>query len=216
MLRATLPLDRWRRWRPFGIAKRTLALVGAVLLVSSLLALGPSADDDPPQDRTAAFESAAVTVAAAPAGTGPAIEVAPLPVLPPLGSDFVPTPAEDRETIAAVAQRERDRAAQQRAAEQRRELWSRLADCESGVRRGGDPVAGSARWDYGLAPGETAPFQGGLQFAPSTWDQFRDPGMPDHAGRATPEQQIVVAEQVLAAQGWRAWPVCSRMLGLRG
>jgi hypothetical protein len=28
-------------------------------------------------------------------------------------------------------------------------------------------------------------------------------------------QQIIVAERVLAKQGWNAWPECSRKLGLR-
>jgi Tfp pilus assembly protein FimV len=29
-------------------------------------------------------------------------------------------------------------------------------------------------------------------------------------------QQIAVAEKVLAAQGWNAWPVCSKKAGARG
>ncbi len=37
--------------------------------------------------------------------------------------------------------------------------------------------------------------------------------MAHHASR---EEQIVVAERVLAKQGWGAWPACSRKLGLRG
>jgi hypothetical protein len=36
--------------------------------------------------------------------------------------------------------------------------------------------------------------------------------MPHQASRT---QQIAVAERVLAAQGWKAWPACSRKLGLR-
>ena len=46
------------------------------------------------------------------------------------------------------------------------------------------------------------------------------PGGPS-AARAWPttrraRQQIVVAERVLAKQGWGAWPACSRKLGLHG
>ncbi|MBV9922466.1 MAG: transglycosylase family protein, partial [Pseudonocardia sp.] len=36
------------------------------------------------------------------------------------------------------------------------------------------------------------------------------------AHRATREEQIVVAERVLAGQGWKAWPVCSRKAGATG
>jgi hypothetical protein len=39
--------------------------------------------------------------------------------------------------------------------------------------------------------------------------------MAEHAGDAAPLSQLVVAERVLDEQGWRAWPVCSRKLGLR-
>lgn len=99
-----------------------------------------------------------------------------------------------------------------------RTVWDRLADCESGdwIDGGASFVEGSARWDYGIdfAHEGYEQFEGGLNFAPQTWDAFRDPDMPDHAGRATREQQIAVAEQVQAAQGWGAWPVCSRKLGL--
>jgi glutamate racemase len=35
------------------------------------------------------------------------------------------------------------------------------------------------------------------------------------AAQASREQQIVVAERVLAEEGWLAWPVCSLTLGLR-
>src|SRR5690606_20551051 len=36
------------------------------------------------------------------------------------------------------------------------------------------------------------------------------------ADLATRGQQIVVAERVLANQGWGAWPVCSRKSGVTG
>lgn len=95
-------------------------------------------------------------------------------------------------------------------------VWDRLADCESGDwDRHGAPVPGTARWD--LRPGEHI-FEGGLQFHPDTWDAFA-PGVLDAAPAAAYEasrtEQIAVAEAVLDAQGWGAWPVCSRKLGLR-
>lgn len=87
-----------------------------------------------------------------------------------------------------------------------------LADCESGAwLDGGTHFAeGSASWTStaGL-------FEGGLQFHPDTWDGFRDPWHPDNAADASRGVEIVVAERVRQAQGWGAWPVCSRKVGLR-
>jgi hypothetical protein len=36
--------------------------------------------------------------------------------------------------------------------------------------------------------------------------------MPHTASKA---QQIAVAQKVLAKQGWKAWPACTKKLGLR-
>ena len=99
-----------------------------------------------------------------------------------------------------------------------RSVWDRLADCEAGDwDADGQPIPGTARWDYGIdfAHEGFEQFQGGLNFHPATWDEFRDPDMPGHAEHASREQEIVVGERVLEAQGWGAWPVCSEMLGLR-
>ena len=100
-----------------------------------------------------------------------------------------------------------------------RSVWDRLADCESGewVNGGDSFIEGSARWDYGIdfAHEGYEQFQGGLNFHPGTWDAYRDPDMPGHAGNASREQEIIVGERVLDAQGWGAWPVCSEMIGLR-
>jgi resuscitation-promoting factor RpfA len=76
--------------------------------------------------------------------------------------------------------------------------WDRLAQCESG-----------GNWAINTGNG----FSGGLQFTPSTWRGFGGQGVAHHASR---EEQISVAERVLAKQGWGAWPACSRKLGLRG
>ncbi|MDQ3931986.1 MAG: transglycosylase family protein [Actinomycetota bacterium] len=102
-----------------------------------------------------------------------------------------------------------------RLATKPRSHWDRLADCESGSWDGnGKPIEHSARWDYGARRGEQD-FEGGLQFHPGTWEAYRSPHMPVHAGRASKGDQVLVAERVLAAQGWAAWPRCSRKLGLR-
>jgi hypothetical protein len=76
--------------------------------------------------------------------------------------------------------------------------WDRLAHCES-----------SGNWAINTGNG----YSGGLQFSPRTWKAFGGIGLAHHASR---EQQIAVAERVLAKQGWGAWPACSRKLGLRG
>jgi resuscitation-promoting factor RpfA len=79
--------------------------------------------------------------------------------------------------------------------------WDRVAQCESG-----------GRWDINTGNG----FHGGLQFTPSTWKGFGGAEFAPVAYQASRAQQIVVAERVLAKQGWGAWPVCSRKAGAVG
>lgn len=79
--------------------------------------------------------------------------------------------------------------------------WDRLAQCESG-----------GRWDIATGNG----YYGGVQFSPSTWTGFGGGEFAPTANKATREQQIVVAERVLAKQGWNAWPSCSVKAGVRG
>jgi hypothetical protein len=59
-------------------------------------------------------------------------------------------------------------------------------------------------------------FYGGLQFKQSTWVAFGGRSYAARADLATKAQQILVAEKVLASQGWGAWPVCSARYGLEG
>jgi resuscitation-promoting factor RpfA len=75
--------------------------------------------------------------------------------------------------------------------------WDRVAQCES-----------NGNWATNTGNG----FYGGLQFTASTWRSFGGAGMPHLASR---DEQIAVGTRVLAAQGWKAWPICSRKLGLR-
>lgn len=79
--------------------------------------------------------------------------------------------------------------------------WDRLAQCES-----------SGRWNYNGASG----YDGGLQFLPRTWTAFGGGDFAQYAYQASRAEQIVVAERVLAVQGWNAWPACSKKLGIRG
>jgi len=71
--------------------------------------------------------------------------------------------------------------------------WDRVAGCESG----GD-------WAINTGNG----YQGGLQFTPGTWSANGGGEYAPAAYLATEEQQIAVAERVLAHQGRGAWPVC--------
>ncbi|MBY0178181.1 transglycosylase family protein, partial [Curtobacterium herbarum] len=76
--------------------------------------------------------------------------------------------------------------------------WDALAACES-----------SGNWAANTGNG----YYGGLQFTQSTWTANGGTGSPAGASRST---QIAVAENVLASQGWGAWPACSAKLGLSG
>ncbi|MFR9750834.1 resuscitation-promoting factor Rpf1 domain-containing protein [Nocardia sp. 004] len=77
--------------------------------------------------------------------------------------------------------------------------WDRLAQCEAG-----------GNWGINTGNG----YHGGLQFSPSTWNAHGGQQYAPTANQATREEQIVVAEKVLASQGWGAWPSCSAKLGL--
>ncbi|MBB1254706.1 transglycosylase family protein [Streptomyces alkaliterrae] len=72
--------------------------------------------------------------------------------------------------------------------------WDCLARCES-----------SGDWSANTGNG----FYGGLQFWQPTWEEHGGREFAERADLATREQQIEVAERVLANQGWGAWPVCS-------
>ncbi|MER7081205.1 LysM domain-containing protein [Saccharopolyspora kobensis] len=72
--------------------------------------------------------------------------------------------------------------------------WDTLAQCES-----------SGNWSINTGNG----YYGGLQFSQSTWAAFGGTQYASSAHQATREQQIAVAEKVLAAQGANAWPGCT-------
>ncbi|MGC4935820.1 transglycosylase family protein [Gordonia sp. DT30] len=77
--------------------------------------------------------------------------------------------------------------------------WDQVAQCESG-----------GNWAINTGNG----YQGGLQFSPSTWAANGGTQYAPSADQASKEQQITVAERVLASQGKGAWPVCGT--GLSG
>jgi hypothetical protein len=86
-------------------------------------------------------------------------------------------------------------------------IWDRIAQCES-----------SGNWH------DTAGYyEGGLQFAPGTWTSYGGLAFAPHAYDASRTEQITVAIRVRdgwhgphgyeSAQGWEAWPVCSKKEG---
>jgi resuscitation-promoting factor RpfA len=77
--------------------------------------------------------------------------------------------------------------------------WDQVARCESG-----------GNWAINTGNG----YQGGLQFSPGTWAAHGGTKYAPAANMASKDQQIAIAEHVLATQGRGAWPVCGR--GLSG
>ncbi|RJO78790.1 DUF3235 domain-containing protein [Nocardia panacis] len=77
--------------------------------------------------------------------------------------------------------------------------WDQLAQCEAG-----------GNWGINTGNG----YYGGVQFSQSTWAAHGGQEFASTASQASREQQITVAEKVLASQGWGAWPSCSSRLGL--
>jgi hypothetical protein len=73
--------------------------------------------------------------------------------------------------------------------------WDAVAQCESG-----------GNWSADTGNG----FSGGLQFKQATWNANGGYGSPANASR---EEQIRVAENVLASQGPGAWPSCGSIGG---
>jgi hypothetical protein len=70
--------------------------------------------------------------------------------------------------------------------------WDAVAACESG-----------GNWSTATGNG----YYGGLQFTMSTWHANGGSGSPH---RASKDEQIRVANNVLKSQGIGAWPVCGR------
>jgi resuscitation-promoting factor RpfA len=77
--------------------------------------------------------------------------------------------------------------------------WDQVAKCESGNN-----------WAINTGNG----YQGGLQFSAGTWSAHGGGQYAPSAHMATKDEQIAVAERVLASQGKGAWPVCGT--GLSG
>ncbi|MCV6967791.1 resuscitation-promoting factor RpfA [Mycobacterium intermedium] len=75
--------------------------------------------------------------------------------------------------------------------------WDAVARCESG-----------GNWSINTGNG----YYGGVQFAAGTWAAHGGTQYAPSAQLATKDQQIAIAERVLASQGRGAWPVCGTAL----
>jgi resuscitation-promoting factor RpfA len=75
--------------------------------------------------------------------------------------------------------------------------WDQVASCESG-----------GNWGINTGNG----YQGGLQFNQGTWAAHGGGQYAPSAQLATREEQIAIAERVLASQGRGAWPACGHGL----
>lgn len=82
----------------------------------------------------------------------------------------------------------------------REDVWDRVALCESGDN-----------WRANTGNG----YYGGLQFSRLTWNSFGGGAYAGTANYATRWQQITIAEKMVRAQGWGAWPTCSVKAGVR-
>jgi hypothetical protein len=82
-----------------------------------------------------------------------------------------------------------------------RGVWDRIAQCESG-----------GNWHINTGNG----YYGGLQFSAGTWRAYGGGAYARTADRASRAQQTAVATKVQRAQGWGAWPTCSRRAGATG
>ena len=78
-------------------------------------------------------------------------------------------------------------------------IWDAVAQCETGQN-----------WATNSVPG----YSGGLGFANQYWAAFGGTQFSQLPYQATREQQIVVAQRILAANGPTAWPVCGPRAGL--
>jgi hypothetical protein len=79
-------------------------------------------------------------------------------------------------------------------------VWDALATCES-----------SGNWAMNNGNG----FYGGIQFMHSTWVAMGGRDFAEYPHQASRDEQIVIAERLLARSGWGQWPACSARLGLR-
>jgi hypothetical protein len=72
--------------------------------------------------------------------------------------------------------------------------WEAIAQCESG----GNWAADTGNGDYG-----------GLQISLPTWDANGGAALSPLPSTASPQEQVLVAQRIMATQGPGAWPRCA-------
>ncbi|MGW0315350.1 transglycosylase family protein [Streptomyces flavidovirens] len=151
-----------------------------------------------PRSRCLPVALLAVLLALCPTGARAAVptgtQAAPLPPAPPTPAPPTPAPAPPTPVPGPGTPSVGGCAADEWP-------WGCLAECESG----GD-------WHINTGNG----YYGGLQFRQSTWAEHGGLAYAPRADLATRAEQIKVAEKVLATQGWKAWPACSKRYHLAG
>jgi hypothetical protein len=202
--------------------RRVVSVVAAVLVAITIVVALPVAvmattvasvreDQHPRSTDAAQGPAAALTITiAAPTAVSETDQLE-----PEIGRVFA---AYDAFIAEAVAQQHRDEQAAAAAASLSRHVasspasidqpsspvdagdrWDQLAQCESGSNWAYPPVAGG--------------FSGGIMFHIGTWRANGGEQFAPDAYLASREQQIIIAERVLAVSGWRAWPGCSSKFG---
>jgi len=185
-----------------------LCLAGTALLVASVFSSTASAQEDttvplppyfPPEMR--------VTAPKSPAPTDEVVAVAdeagvdPVDLQGAVNTTGVPA----KEYVYSVGDLQRPQPAAKfsattAAAPAAYGVWDRLAACES-----------TSNWRANTGNG----YYGGLQEDMAFWRNHGGMAYANRPDLASREAQIAVAQTGLAAQGWGAWPNCSRRLGLR-
>src|SRR5207244_2767813 len=79
--------------------------------------------------------------------------------------------------------------------------WDKVAQCES-----------SGNWQINTGNG----YYGGVQIYLPTWNAYGGREYATYPHQATKQQQILIAEKILAGQGAGAWGSCGAGAGLGG
>ena len=130
-------------------------------------------------------------------GTGNPVPVPTRTIQAPLGHNLLVTPQPRSVTVTATVTATATTTVTPASRYKSYTIWDQLAQCES-----------SGNWADNTGNG----FYGGLQFTLSSWRSVGGTGLPSNASR---EEQIHRAILLQASQGWGAWPVCSKKIGVR-
>ncbi|WP_308010447.1 transglycosylase family protein [Blastococcus sp. LR1] len=181
---AVAEADRSRQAAQAALASADAVRTRAAEQLTTLRAQQGAMQAQLEQARTALVALQAQRAAAPPVPAPPAVAVPPAVPTAPRGTTPVPAPVPAPAPAPVPAPvAGRD--------------WDAVALCESG-----------GNWSINTGNG----YYGGLQFSPTTWTSFGGGAYAPRADLATKEQQIAIAEKVLAVQGRGAWPTCGRAL----